>query len=131
MKYTFQDKVLTIPDEWIIKTEKALNLSKDEVIVLWLEDNDYLQNDEKEALIEKTKGQKIKHEAKGKTERKKRTVTKKENPDKKRVIDLIFNTLTKEGFQNVKIENETKIVTFSIDEVNYKIDLVQKRKPKE
>ena len=55
MKYNFNGKVLNIPDAEIEKNMKALEISRDEAIEMWLDDNDYIENEEAEALTEKAK----------------------------------------------------------------------------
>ena len=41
MRYKFEGKTITIPDTELEKSMKLLDISKDEAIQMWLEDNDY------------------------------------------------------------------------------------------
>ena len=50
MKYTINGKTVNISDEELEKSMKALELTKDEAIQLWLEDNGFEENEEQNAL---------------------------------------------------------------------------------
>ena len=107
--------------------------SREEAIQIWLEDNGYAINEEQEALCQKAKDSRITsiiHDAKGEeAEKKKREVTKKENPTKEMVISKVAELLN--GFaDNVVIENTGKIITFNLDGNSYKFDLIQRRAKK-
>ena len=53
MRYTLPNgKNVNIPDEEIKKSMKALDLTKEDAIQMWLEDNDYEVNEELEELEE-------------------------------------------------------------------------------
>ena len=63
---------------------------------------------------------------KAKTEKPKTT---KENPTKEKIITDIAEML--QGYcENVTITNKAKIIEFSLNGNNFKIDLTQKRTPK-
>ena len=54
MKYTLENgKTVNIPDAEIEKNMKILELSKEEAIEMWLEDEGYLDNEEQIELQEK------------------------------------------------------------------------------
>ena len=59
MIYNFNGKSLKIPDEIIEKSMKVLELSKDEAIQMYLEDEGYLENETVTQLTEKAKINKI------------------------------------------------------------------------
>ena len=44
MKYNFKNKVLNIPDEEIENLMDTLELTEEEAIETWLDDNDYTEN---------------------------------------------------------------------------------------
>ena len=52
-------KSVHIPDAEIANSMTKLDLSKDEAIQMWLEDNDYCENEEVEILTAKAKENKI------------------------------------------------------------------------
>lgn len=130
MKYLFKDKTILISDDIIQKSMKNLGLTKEEAIQVYLEDEGYLDNEEQEELTQKAKENHITstiHQAREKTnaERKKRTV--KPNPTKEMVIARIAEILP-EFAENIQVENASKLITFTIGENHYKIDLIQNRK---
>ena len=55
MKYDFKGRTINIPDEEIEKNMKVLDISKDEAIEMWLDDNDYTENEVVEELTKKAK----------------------------------------------------------------------------
>ena len=56
MKYTLPNqKVVNIPDKIIEKSMKNLEISKDEAIEMWLEDEGYFDNEEQLDLEQKAK----------------------------------------------------------------------------
>ena len=64
MKYTLPNgKSVNIPDKEIEKNMKLLEISKDEAVEMWLEDEGYLDNEEQNELDEKAKKVRIDHGA--------------------------------------------------------------------
>lgn len=134
MLYELNGKNIKIPDDEIKNNMKALDLTEQEAIQVWLEDEGYLDNEEQEALCKKAKDNKIMqtiHKAKAEdTPRKPRAKVVKEYPDKEMIIAAIAQTLADTGIQAC-ITNKSKLIEFTYNENNYKIDLICKRKPKE
>lgn len=122
-------KVVKVDKNWADQTMKALDLNLDETLQMFLEDNDYLLNEEQEALDKKAKGV-VKPQAGDKTKRKPREKVQKENPTKELIIAEIAKSLQALGVQDLKIENKAKLITFNYANESFKVDLVQKRKPK-
>lgn len=58
--------------------------------------------------------------------------THKANPTKEGIIAFIAESLMASGLniQNLEIPNKGKLITFDLDGNSYKLDLIQKRKPK-
>ena len=54
---------------------------------------------------------------------------KKENVIKKEIIEKIYN-LINENYENTNIENDERMISFSVGDENFEITLVQKRKKK-
>ncbi len=125
-------KRVRIPDEEI-KANMRLGISEAEAIQLWLEDEGYEINEEQNALDEKAKESRITatvHQAKNTSKSKsQRERVLKENPTKEMVIAEIAKILPQFA-ENVEIINKTKLITFKIGEDDFKIDLIQTRKPK-
>lgn len=120
--------------EYLENMVKNLDIDMDEAVLTWLEDEEYLINDEQEELVKKSKDNKVlaslhrgKDYDKPKKTQKERVA--KENPTKEMVIAEIAKILPNFA-ENVIVENKGKLITFTIGEDNFKIDLVQKRKPK-
>lgn len=122
-------KTVKIPMPDIVNYMQKLELTQDEAIELWLTDNDYMDNEEVDRLSQQAKDNKTNLRA-DTGERKKREVTKKENPTKEGIIKEVAATLENIGAVNIKITNISKLIEFEMDGNNFKLDLVQKRQPK-
>ncbi len=134
MQYNLNGKNIRIPDEEIQKAVKTLDLTEQEAIQMWLEDEGYLQNVEQEELEKKAKENRITatiHQASAKDPKKKTQKERchKENPTKEMVIREIAAILPQFA-EDVQILNPGKLISFSIGSEKYEIDLKQKRKPK-
>lgn len=129
------DRVVKVSTDYINNMIKNLDIDKEEALLTWLEDEEYLINDEQEELVAKAKENRTlaslhrnkDNKPKRKTQRE-RVV--KENPTKEMVIAEIAKLLPNFA-ENVVVENKGKLITFTIGDNDYKIDLVQKRKKKE
>lgn len=133
MYYKLNNKNIRIPDEVIKNSMKVLELTEQEAIQMYLEDEGYLENTEVEELTKKAKENKTdKIINRENVENKKVTRERKENPLKETIILNIYDKLKEiQGITALKIENKAKIITFSLNNEDFKIDLVQKRKKKE
>ena len=123
-------KVVRCEKEWADQTMKALDIDLEDTLLMFLEDNDYILNQEQDELDKKAKGV-VKPEATDKTKRKPREKVQKENPTKEMIIAEIAKTLQTLGVTALNIENKAKIITFDYENESYKVDLIQKRKKKE
>lgn len=123
-------KVVKVDKNWADQTMKVLDLDLDETLQMFLEDNDYLLNEEQEELDKKAKGV-VKPQAGDKTKRKPREKVQKENPTKELIIAEIAKSLQALGVQDLRIENKAKLITFNYANESFKVDLIQKRKPKQ
>ena len=109
-----------------------LQIEFDEAIEMWLDDEGYLNNEEQNELDSKAKANKVNKIIMAKNEKPKKTQkerTRKENPTKEMVIKEIAELLPKFA-TNVNVENVGKIITFTIGDDNFKLDLTQTRKKK-
>ena len=134
MRYTLPNgKNVNIPDEEIKKSMKALDLTKEDAIQMWLEDNDYEINEEQAELDAKAKKVKIDHGASAmdKTKSKeKKPRPKIASDEKKELFDEIFSNLQGVYKENARIEKENKLIIVKIGEKTFKIDLIEQRAPK-
>lgn len=131
MKYTLKNgKSVNIPDKEIEKSMKALELTKEEAVQMWLEDNEYEVNEEQAELDEKAKKVKIQHGASAidkteKKEKKERIV--KVSEEKQALFSDIYQNLTELYGKNVEIIRENKLLTVKINEKTFKIDIIEQR----
>ena len=134
MKYTLgSGKVVNIPDKEIEKSMKLLDLTKEDAIQLWLEDNDYEVNEELEELDAKAKKVKIQHGASAvdKTEQKeKKPRVVKISDEKQALFGEIYLHLKEIFGDNVEIVKENKLLTVTQGTKVFKIDLIEQRPPK-
>lgn len=131
MKYKFNGKEIRIPDEVIDNYVDTLDLSIDEAIQLFLEEEGYIKNEEVEKLTKQAKDNRITatiHEARAEAP-KKREVERKADPTKEGVIQLLAEAL-KGTADNIQITNIGKIIEFELGGDKYKIDLIRRRQPK-
>lgn len=134
MKYTLPNsKVVNIPDKDLEKLQNLLEISKEEAIHTWLVDNDYENDADADELTEKAKKSGIMHTIHGakaenseKKERKPRE--KKENPLKREIIGAIYAVLNEK--YGATITNAEKYIDFSVDGLEFTVNLVQHRAKK-
>lgn len=133
MKYKIENKEVNIPDEEIKKLMKTLDLTEQEAIDTWLTDNDYTTNEQVEELTKKAKvNGTTKIGARVNVENKKVVRERKENPTKAFIIDQLWQKLAEiDHIYNLKVENKEKLITFTYNGNDYKLDLVQKRQKKQ
>ncbi len=126
-------KVVKCATEWVNKTIKALNTDLEDVLLMFLEDNGYIENEELEELDNKAKTNKVKVVAENKSKVKTpRERTAKPQPEKEYLIGIVAEFLEDiTDITNLNIENKTKLITFDYKNASYKFDLVQKRAKKE
>lgn len=122
-------KTVKCEKEWAEKSMKSLDTDLEDVLLMWLEDEGYIINEEQEELDKKAKGV-VKPKAGDKTQRKPREKVQKDNPTKEKIIAEIAKTLQVLGVEGLKIENKAKLITFDYANESFKVDLIQKRKPK-
>lgn len=136
MRYTLENgKTINISDKEVENSMKLLELTKEEAIQLWLEDNDYLVNEELEELDAKAKKVKIDHEAQSTKPRKKseKPRTVKVSDAKKEFFSQLSQFLTDfsaENDANCTILKENKLFQVEFGGEIFKLDLIQQRKPK-
>lgn len=119
-------KNVKVAKKWVDTACQKLDIDVDSALEMWLEDNDYLENQEQNALDKKAKENKIKLGATEKTERKKVIRERKPNIVKENIIKNLENCV-KSFATDVKVENVGKIITFSYENKQFKIDLTEKR----
>lgn len=132
MQYNFNGKNIRIPDEDIERIAKGLQISREDAIEIWLDDEGYTHNEEQEKLVELGKTNRITatiHQARASKPKTQRERIVKPNPTKEMIIEKIAELLPNFA-TDVQIINKSKLITFTIGENQFKIDLIQQRKPK-
>lgn len=133
MRYNFNGKMINIPDDEIAKAMKNLDLTKEQAIEMWLEDEGYLDNAEQLALCQVAKDNRITqvihgtHEKPRKKSEKPKTV--KISPEKLLLFIQIQEKL-EENYENVEILKENKLISVETNGKILKIDLIEQRKAK-
>lgn len=127
MNYTLENgKVVRIPDAEITNNMELLDISREEAIQMWLEDNDLQTNEVVEELTQKAKENKVNRGAKSNAPRKKKAPERKPDTEKEDLIEKLANFLTNEGF-DAEITNKSKIIEFDFGGNHFKLDLIRQR----
>lgn len=128
-------KVVNIPTAEINRNMALLKISRDEAVDLWLYDNDYIGNEEADALTAKAKENRVTatiHQAKAEYKQKtQRERVKKDDPTKEGIIKAIAEMLPSLNAEEINVVNAGKLITFKIGADTYKLDLIRQRPPKE
>lgn len=127
MKYNFNGKEINIPDAEIEKNMKVLDISKKEAIEMWLDDNDYTENEVVEELTAKAKT--VKRYEKADKPRKATTKERKVDEEKKRLLDLCRVPIEGAGGIVTNVKNEAEF-SFTFGDNCYTVKLVKHRPPK-
>lgn len=132
MRYTLPNgKSINIPDAEIQKSMKILELSENEAIQMWLEDNEYEVNEEQAQLDQKAKAVRIDHGACGGVAKNPRGPRKDTTSDtKKALFSDIWGFLSENYAENARIEKENKLFIIELDGKTYKLDLIEQRDKK-
>ena len=130
MNYNLNGKNIKIPDNEIEKNMRILEISEDEAIQMYLEDEGYLTNETVEELTKKAKENGT-AKVKAKSTKVRKTIKRERKPDeeKEKIIEILQNALKNAGIA-AEITNKSKIIEFSIENNHYKLDLIKKRPPK-
>ena len=126
MKRNFNGKEINIPDAEIQHNMKALGISEEEAVSMWLDDNDYTENEVVEELTKKAKS--VKRYEQAEKPRKKTVKERKVDEEKKHLINILVTSLNGE-VSNISVKNEAEI-SFICNENSYTVKLVKHRPPK-
>lgn len=124
-------KAINIPDATIKNFMNVLELTKEEAIQTYLEDEGLLENEEQIALDKKAKKlshavHDIKDTAKKPRKKPKRIVS----DEKKTLFAEILSELEYNYTENVSVLIPNKLIQVKIGEKTFKIDLIEQRPPK-
>lgn len=128
MKYNFEGREINIPDKEIKNNMKLLDISKEEAIEMWLDDNDFTSNAEAEEMTAKAK--QVKRYEKSDAPRKKVTRERKVDSDKAELFNLLVNGVAVSAeVLNVVGKNEAEF-SFKFRDANYTVKLIKHRPKK-
>lgn len=131
IKTDFNGKTYSVEKEQIEVLMKSLDLTFEEAVETYLDDEGLLENDEQNALDEKA--QKIyKEQSRVNTEKVKKPRKKAErkiSDEKADLAEKIYNFLT-ETYGNVEILKKNKLFSIKIGDKILKLDLIEQRPPK-
>jgi len=133
MKYQLNDKkTINIPDKEIKKSMEILDLTEEEAIQMYLEDEGYIKNEEVERLTKKAKENKAdKIVVRSKVENTRAERPPKENPVKEQIIaDLHKFLLENTELSRVNITNKTKTIDFYVNGRYFSLNLTEHRQKK-
>lgn len=133
MKYNYNGKNINIPDKDIQNFMSTLDLTEEEAINMWLDDNDYTTNETVEELTKKAKTNKTdKIVVQSKVDKVKTERKPKENPLKSAIIQYLYEYLAQNPtLLNVNIENPTKTIDFITENKHFSLNLVEHRPKKD
>lgn len=129
MVVEIKGKKVNIKEEEITKLMKTLEITEEEAIDTWLFDHDYVDNEQAQILIDKAKVNKTdKLYVNDKTKRKPVERVVKTNPTKEKIIDIMASALRNELMPElIQITNKSKLIEFTYNGKQYKLDLIEKR----
>jgi hypothetical protein len=133
MKKLVNGKNVNISDDIIKKYMKTLELTEEEAIQTYLEEEGYLENEEVEEMTKKAKTNKTdKIVVQSKVEKKKTERKPTENLLKQAIIEDIYKFLAQNGtLYNVKVVNKTKTIDFYAENKYFSLNLVEHRPKKD
>lgn len=133
MKKMVNGKNVNIPDDTIKKYMETLELTEEEAIQTYLEEEGYLENEEVEEMTKKAKINKTdKIVVQSKVEKKKTERKPIENPLKQAIIEDIYKFLAQNGtLYNIKVVNKTKTIDFYAENKYFSLNLVEHRPKKD
>jgi hypothetical protein len=123
MNFEYNGNSYLIPDDEIDRSVKAYHISIKQACIMYLEDENILENPEQNALCENHYKLKADKEP---DKRKKKSVSAKKDNDKIFLVNELAHFL--EGVSSsVNIINESKLIEFDYNNSHYKLDLVKTR----
>lgn len=129
MKYNFEGKIININDKELETLEKNhKDLTREECIYLWLEDNEIVDNEEIDEMTEKGK-KNVKIYNKSTKERKKSTRERKVDETKKALLKMVAECLKDNDIEILNIKTETEI-NFNYGTDNFTLKLTKHRPKK-
>lgn len=126
-------KTIKVDKIYIDRQIENLKITLEDAIDMYLDDEGITENQEQNELDNQGKKivKKLVKSEKAPAKKTQKERTKRENPEKEYLVGIIAEFLEDViDVSNINIENKAKMITFSYKNVNYSLDLVQKRLPK-
>ena len=132
MQVKIKNKTIIIKDTEIKNLMQTLDITETEAIDTWLCDHDYETNEEVEVLSKKAKENGTdKIVVTDKTTRKQVDRQPKINKNKLDIINYLFGGLNEmDNLTDLTIANPQKLLEFTYNGKQYKLDLIEKREKK-
>ena len=131
IKTEFNGKTYSVEKEQIEVLMKSLDLTFDEAVETYLDDEGLLENEEQNALAKKA--QKVyKEQSRVDTEKAKKprqTRNRTVSPEKSGFVEKLYQFLT-ENYENVEIIRPNKFYSVEINGKIIKMDIMEQRPPK-
>ena len=134
---TVNGKSVIVPDKEIESYMRSLDLTKEQAIEMWLDDEGYTDNEEQLELEKKSKESGIMRDIHGASamDKAKKTTPKtvKVSEEKRDLFDLLYDTLHDYGIDfdgKATILKANKLIQFEINGKTFKIDLIEQRNKK-
>ena len=127
------EKKIKIDDTILKNLMNVLEVTKDEAIQIYLEDEGILNNEEQNSLDEQAKGVANVNDANRKKPKKPTKRKVNISDEKKALFNTILINLPKcEGLEpeNIKIISENKKIEVNFNNLSFSIDIIQHRPPK-
>lgn len=128
MKYDFNGKMLSIPDKELATLMKSLDLTKEQAIEVWLDDHDFVKNEEAEAMTQKAKSVPRRYEKSDK-ERKPRTRPPKVDEVKAPLLEAAMKAMVDYGVTVTEVVNQANF-SFTYKGLSFTIKLIKHNTPK-
>lgn len=124
---------MTKPDEkWIEQAMKSLEITREEALDLWACDHDEEENEEQNTLDKKASKVKVDRGAGGNKKVDRKPREKKVNAEKQAIITSVFNAIRTDfsDISAITVRNDEKYVDFTLNDVEYTLNLVAHRPKK-
>ena len=133
MRVDVNGKNVNVPEEFIDKNMKALDISRQEAVELYLSDEGFITNDEIVAMTAKAKSAGVGPKATGSKVKRKPPVRKPDLVKQAIVANLAKFIMSIEEVDGclVEVTNIERMIAFEYEGEKYEVTLTKKRKPKE
>jgi predicted RNA-binding protein Jag len=130
MRVDVNGKNVNVPEEFIERTMKSLDVDRAEAVRIFLDDEGFTTNDEIVAMSAKAKAAGSGLKATGEKKERKAPVRKPDEVKRAIIAALAEFIETTDGAENVNVTNIERMIAFSIGSDNFEVTLTKKRPAK-